>query len=73
MEFIHLGLHLWALLDQWGVLHILNDMKRRELQSSVEQKEAYTSILENGYEMETSDGEMDSTNASVALRAAKNI
>lgn len=34
---------------------------------------AYTSILDNGYEMETSEGEMDNTNASVALRGAENI
>jgi len=73
MEFLQLGLHLQALLNQWGGLHILNDIKRRELQSSVAQKEAYTSIMENGYEMETSDGEIDSTNVYVALRAAENI
>ena len=30
MEFIQHGLHLCALLDQWGDLHSLNGMKRRE-------------------------------------------
>jgi len=36
-------------------------------------QEAYTSILKDGYEMETFDGEVGSIKASVALKVAKNI
>ena len=36
-------------------------------------KRGYTSTMDNGYEMETSDGEMDSSNVFVALKEAENI
>jgi len=43
------------------------------MHSSVYIKRGYTSTMDNGCEMETSDGEMDNTNASVAMKGAENI
>jgi len=47
--------------------------EKKRIHSSVYIKRGYTSILDNGYEMETSDGKMNSTNAFVALRGAETI
>ena len=47
--------------------------EKKRMHSSVYIKRGYTSTLDNDYEMENSDGEMDSTNASVVMKGAKNI
>lgn len=47
-EFFQLRLRLRAQLNQWGGLHILNGMKRREYNHQVHKKEYYTFNLKNG-------------------------
>ena len=71
-EFVRLGLHLRALLDQWGGLHSLSGMRKKNTSIS-DKKEFYTSILKNGRKMQNSEGETDSAIAFVASRNAETI
>lgn len=72
MEFVHLGLHLRALLDQWGGLHSLSSMKRKSTRIGYK-KESYTSILKNGRKIQNSYGEMNNSIVFVASRSAETI
>ena len=73
MEFIQLGLHLRALLDQWGGLHSLSGIRKKSTSISYKKKEFYTSILKNGQKMQNSDGEMDSAIVFIMSRNAETI
>lgn len=46
-QFIQLGLRLRAMLDQWGGLHSLSDVRKKSTRISYK-KEFNTSILKNG-------------------------
>ena len=72
IEFIQLGLCLWALLDQWGGLHSLSGMRKKSTSISYK-KEFYTSIPKNGQKMQNFDRERDNTIAFVESRSVETI
>ena len=72
MEFVRLGLHFRALLDQWGGLHSLSGMRKKSTSISYKKGVLYLHT-EKLLKMQNSDGEMDSAITFMASRNAETI